>query len=77
MKTIAVAAIAALASALAMGNAPAEPAPFNKLGLEANGVKLDEPAPKSPATGNIVTYITNAWGTRIEIIERAPLQPTQ
>jgi catechol 2,3-dioxygenase-like lactoylglutathione lyase family enzyme len=45
--------------------------------LEANGVKLDEPARKSPATGNIVTYITDAWGTRIEIIERAPLQPTQ
>jgi catechol 2,3-dioxygenase-like lactoylglutathione lyase family enzyme len=45
--------------------------------LEANGVKLDEPARKSPATGNIVTYITDPWGTRIEIIERAPLQPTQ
>jgi catechol 2,3-dioxygenase-like lactoylglutathione lyase family enzyme len=45
--------------------------------LEANGVKLDEPARKSPTTGNIVTYITDPWGTRIEIIERAPLQPTQ
>lgn len=25
----------------------------------------------------LVTYITDAWGTRIEIIEHAPLQPTQ
>jgi catechol 2,3-dioxygenase-like lactoylglutathione lyase family enzyme len=41
--------------------------------LEANGVKLDEPPRKSPATGNLVTYITDPWGTRIEIIERAPL----
>jgi catechol 2,3-dioxygenase-like lactoylglutathione lyase family enzyme len=45
--------------------------------LEANGVKLDEPARKSPATGNFITYITDPWGTRIEIIQRAPLQPTQ
>jgi catechol 2,3-dioxygenase-like lactoylglutathione lyase family enzyme len=45
--------------------------------LEANGIKLDEPARKSPTTGNIVTYITDAWGTRIEIIQRAPLQPLQ
>jgi catechol 2,3-dioxygenase-like lactoylglutathione lyase family enzyme len=45
--------------------------------LEANGVKLDEPARKSPATGNIITYITDPWGTRIEIIQRAPLTPTQ
>lgn len=45
--------------------------------LEANGVKLDEPARKSPTTGNIVTYLTDAWGTRIEIIQRAPLQPSQ
>src|SRR5262245_31021387 len=33
MKTIAVSAIAALASALAMGSAAAQPAPFNELGL--------------------------------------------
>ena len=32
---------------------------------------------KQYSTGNIVTYITEPWGTRIEIIERAPLQPTQ
>src|SRR5262249_10436935 len=40
--------------------------------LEAEGIKLDEPPRKAP-TGNIVTYITDPWGTRIEIIERAPL----
>ena len=45
--------------------------------LEANGIKLDEPARKSPTTGNIITYITDPWGTRIEIIQRAPLQPLQ
>jgi len=33
MKTTAVAAIVALASALAMGNAAAQPAPFNEFGL--------------------------------------------
>jgi len=43
--------------------------------LEANGVKLDEPARKSPATGSFITYITDPWGTRIEIIQRAPLKP--
>jgi catechol 2,3-dioxygenase-like lactoylglutathione lyase family enzyme len=45
--------------------------------LEENGIKLDEPPRKSPTTGNVVTYITDAWGTRIEIVQRAPLQPTQ
>jgi len=42
--------------------------------LEANGVKLDEPARKSP-TGSTITYITDPWGTRIEIVQRAPLGP--
>jgi predicted enzyme related to lactoylglutathione lyase len=41
--------------------------------IEAEGITLDEPVRKSPTTGNIVTYITDLWGTRIEIIERAPL----
>jgi len=40
--------------------------------LEAEGIKLDEPVRKAP-NGNIITYITDPWGTRIEIIERAPL----
>jgi len=42
--------------------------------LEAEGIKLDEPVRKSP-TGSTITYITDPWGTRIEIIERAPLGP--
>lgn len=41
--------------------------------IEAEGITLDEPVRKSPTTGNTVTYITDPWGTRIEIIERAPL----
>jgi catechol 2,3-dioxygenase-like lactoylglutathione lyase family enzyme len=42
--------------------------------LEAEGIKLDEPVRKS-AAGNTVTYITDPWGTRIEIVQRAPLGP--
>jgi catechol 2,3-dioxygenase-like lactoylglutathione lyase family enzyme len=45
--------------------------------LEAAGVKLDEPVRKGP-TGNTITYITDPWGTRVEIVQRAPLgQPVQ
>jgi catechol 2,3-dioxygenase-like lactoylglutathione lyase family enzyme len=45
--------------------------------LEAEGIKLDEPVRKS-AAGNTITYITDPWGTRIEIVQRAPLgQPVQ
>src|SRR5207248_1296685 len=40
--------------------------------IEAEGIKLDEPARVSP-TGNHITYITDPWGTRIEIIQRGPL----
>jgi catechol 2,3-dioxygenase-like lactoylglutathione lyase family enzyme len=42
--------------------------------IEAQGIKLDEPVRKSP-TGSTITYITDPWGTRIEIVERAPLGP--
>jgi catechol 2,3-dioxygenase-like lactoylglutathione lyase family enzyme len=42
--------------------------------LEANGITLDEP-PRKSAAGNTVTYITDPWGTRIEIVQRAPLGP--
>jgi catechol 2,3-dioxygenase-like lactoylglutathione lyase family enzyme len=42
--------------------------------IEAEGIKLDEPVRKSPA-GSVITYITDPWGTRIEIIERAPVGP--
>jgi catechol 2,3-dioxygenase-like lactoylglutathione lyase family enzyme len=40
--------------------------------LEADGIKLDEP-PRKSAAGNTVTYITDPWGTRVEIVQRAPL----
>ena len=42
--------------------------------LQSEGIKLDEPVRKS-AAGNTITYITDPWGTRIEIVERAPLGP--
>jgi catechol 2,3-dioxygenase-like lactoylglutathione lyase family enzyme len=42
--------------------------------IEAEGIKLDEP-PRTGPTGNTVTYITDPWGTRIEIIQRGPLGP--
>ena len=40
----------------------------------ADGITLDEPVRKSPSD-NTITYITDPWGTRVEIIERAPLGP--
>jgi catechol 2,3-dioxygenase-like lactoylglutathione lyase family enzyme len=42
--------------------------------IEAEGIKLDEPVRKS-AAGSTITYLTDPWGTRIEIIQRAPLGP--
>ncbi|MBI3049626.1 MAG: VOC family protein [Acidobacteria bacterium] len=42
--------------------------------IQAEGIRLDEPVRKSP-TGSTITYITDPWGTRIEIIQRAPLGP--
>jgi catechol 2,3-dioxygenase-like lactoylglutathione lyase family enzyme len=41
--------------------------------LDEAGIKVDEPAHKSPTTGSTLAYLTDPWGTRIEIIERAPL----
>jgi catechol 2,3-dioxygenase-like lactoylglutathione lyase family enzyme len=43
--------------------------------LAADGIKLDEPPRTNPQGGNTITYITDPWGTRIEIIERAPVGP--
>ncbi len=40
--------------------------------IQAEGIKLDEP-PREAAGGNIVAYVTDPWGTRIEIVQRAPL----
>jgi catechol 2,3-dioxygenase-like lactoylglutathione lyase family enzyme len=42
--------------------------------IEAEGITLDEPVRKS-AAGSTITYITDPWGTRIEIVQRAPLGP--
>src|SRR5213594_2813139 len=45
--------------------------------IEAEGIKLDEPV-RQGTNGTILTYITDPWGTRIEIVQRAPLgQPVQ
>ncbi|HEY7297424.1 MAG TPA: VOC family protein [Xanthobacteraceae bacterium] len=40
--------------------------------IQADGIKLYEP-PRQVPNGSKITYITDPWGTRIEIIERAPL----
>ena len=42
--------------------------------IQAEGITLDEPV-RTGSSGNILTYIIDPWGTRIEIIERAPLGP--
>jgi catechol 2,3-dioxygenase-like lactoylglutathione lyase family enzyme len=39
--------------------------------LEADGIKLDEPPRKNEATGSTITYITDPWGARIELVQRA------
>jgi predicted enzyme related to lactoylglutathione lyase len=40
--------------------------------IEGEGIKLDEPYRETP-TGNAISYITDAWGTRIELIKRGPI----
>ena len=42
--------------------------------IVAEGIKLDEP-PRTVPNGSTITYITDPWGTRIEIVQRAPLGP--
>ena len=42
--------------------------------ITAEGVKLDD-MPRKVANGSTIVYITDPWGTRIEIIQRAPLGP--
>ena len=42
--------------------------------LEEQGIKLDQPVGKG-ATGNTIVYITDPWGTRIEIVQRLPIGP--
>jgi catechol 2,3-dioxygenase-like lactoylglutathione lyase family enzyme len=38
--------------------------------IEAEGIKLDEPVRKNEQTGTMITYITDPWGARIEIVQR-------
>jgi catechol 2,3-dioxygenase-like lactoylglutathione lyase family enzyme len=42
--------------------------------LAGMGIKLDQPVSKG-STGNTITYITDPWGTRIEIVQRLPVGP--
>lgn len=42
--------------------------------LQAEGITLDEPVSKI-ANGNLITYITDPWGTRVEIVQRASIGP--
>jgi catechol 2,3-dioxygenase-like lactoylglutathione lyase family enzyme/predicted enzyme related to lactoylglutathione lyase len=41
--------------------------------IEADGIKLDEPYRKNPLTGSAITYITDPWGARLELVERGPM----
>ena len=41
--------------------------------IEAQGIKLDEPYRKNPLTGSAISYITDPWGTRLELVERGPM----
>jgi predicted enzyme related to lactoylglutathione lyase len=41
--------------------------------IEAEGIKLDEPPRKNAATGSTITYITDPWGARIELVQRGPV----
>jgi len=40
--------------------------------LRADGITLDD-MPRTNANGNTIVYLTDPWGTRIEIVQRAPL----
>jgi catechol 2,3-dioxygenase-like lactoylglutathione lyase family enzyme len=41
--------------------------------IEAEGIKLDESPRKNAATGSTITYITDPWGARLELVQRAPV----
>jgi catechol 2,3-dioxygenase-like lactoylglutathione lyase family enzyme len=38
--------------------------------IEAEGIKLDEPYRKVEGSGAAITYITDPWGTRVELVQR-------
>jgi predicted enzyme related to lactoylglutathione lyase len=42
--------------------------------IQAEGIKLDEPIRKNPQSGVMITYITDPWGTRIELVQRPASQ---
>jgi catechol 2,3-dioxygenase-like lactoylglutathione lyase family enzyme len=44
--------------------------------LEADGVKLDTPYRKIPQMGFAVAFLTDPWGTRIELTERSAPSPS-
>jgi catechol 2,3-dioxygenase-like lactoylglutathione lyase family enzyme len=44
--------------------------------LEANGVKLDTPYRKVPQMDFAVAFLTDPWGTRIELTERSAPSPS-
>ena len=37
--------------------------------IEAEGVKLDEPYRRVLGSGAAITYITDPWGTRVELVQ--------
>jgi catechol 2,3-dioxygenase-like lactoylglutathione lyase family enzyme len=43
--------------------------------IEAEGITLDEPYRKNETTGTAITYITDPWGTRVELVQR-PVAPS-
>ena len=45
--------------------------PFVK-NLEANGIKMDEPVRQIPNTNLKIAFLTDPWGTRIELTENLP-----
>ncbi len=40
--------------------------------IEAEGIGLDEPIRTNPQSGVSLTYITDPWGTRVELVQRPP-----
>ena len=38
--------------------------------IEAEGIRLDEQYRRNETTGTAITYITDPWGTRVELVQR-------
>jgi catechol 2,3-dioxygenase-like lactoylglutathione lyase family enzyme len=41
--------------------------------IQTAGIQLDEPIRRNESTGVALTYITDPWGTRIELVQRPPV----